>query len=180
MSLSVNEIFDPEKVDEFYELPNGAQRNALHRNKATNYGVVRGELLDRLYDSMYYQRLHEPDESKWQYKIVPQREGMGHETQADGRLRLRLRDTVKDTISLSKNTFDFVFVGTGYVRKAHETMLKSTKDLLETGKYDVGRNYKVKYRKDAVTEDCGIWLQGCCQDSHGVSQIPRRPCITIC
>ena len=156
-------------MDEFYNLPNGVQKDTLRRNKATNYGVVRGELLDRLYESMYHQRLREPDESKWQHRIVTRREVIGHEKQADGRIKLQLRDTTNGTVSMSENAFDMVFVGTGYVRNAHESMLESTQDLLQTGKYDVGRDYKVKYRKDAVAEDCGIWLQGCCQDSHGVS-----------
>ncbi|KAL6712888.1 hypothetical protein ACLMJK_009600 [Lecanora helva] len=165
----VNEIFDPERVDKFYDLPIGAQSDTLQRNKATNYGVVRGELLDRLYESMYHQRLHEPDESKWQYRIMPYSEIVGHEQQSSGQLRLRMRNTLDGTINLSKSAFDVVIVGTGYSRNAHETMLGPTKSLLETGKYDIGRNYKVKYHKDAVQPDCAVWLQGCCQDSHGLS-----------
>ena len=165
----MNEIFEPGKVDEFYELPSEAQKEFIRRNKATNYGVVRSELLDRLYESMYHQRLHESDESRWRCKIVPQREVIGHEKQSDGRIRLRLRDTVNGKISSSENAFDVVVAATGYIRDVHETMLEPTKPLLETGKYDVGRDYRVRYTKDTVSEDCGIWLQGCCQDSHGVS-----------
>ena len=165
----MNEIFDPNKVSEFYNLPDEAQKETFRRNKATNYGVVRSELLDRLYESMYHQRLHESDESRWRCRIVPQREIVGHEEQSDGRYRLRLRDTVNGKISLSENAFDVVIAATGYIRDVHETMLEPTKPLLETGKYDVGRNYRVRYKRDTVSEDCGIWLQGCCQDSHGVS-----------
>ncbi|KAI4120367.1 MAG: hypothetical protein LQ338_007066 [Usnochroma carphineum] len=165
----VNEVFDPDKVDEFYDLPAEARKETLNRNKATNYGVVRAELLDRLYESLYRQRLQEPNESKWQYKIVPRREVVGYDKQVDGRLRLKLRNTVDGHTKLSDVGFDFIIVATGYVRDAHVSMLESTKDLLETGKYDIARDYKVKYRKDAVATDCGIWLQGCCQNSHGVS-----------
>ena len=165
----MNEIFDPEKVDEFYELSKESQKESIRRNKATNYGVVRSELLDRLYETMYHQRLHESDESRWRCKIVPEREVVGHEKHGDGRNRLKLRDTVNGKVSLSENAFDVVIAATGYIRDVHETMLEPTKHLLETGKYDVGRDYRVRYKKDAVSEDCGIWLQGCCQDSHGVS-----------
>lgn len=166
---SVNEIFDPHRVNEFYNLPNQIQRDQLYRNKATNYGVVRPELLDRLYELIYRQRLHEPDESKWQYKIIPCRQVIGHEDVGGDGSRLRLRDTINDSNSLSDTPFDLIIAATGYVRDAHETMLESTKDLMKTGKLDVGRDYRIKYRKDAVSDSCGIWLQGCCQDSHGVS-----------
>ncbi|KAL8944650.1 MAG: hypothetical protein Q9216_000347 [Gyalolechia sp. 2 TL-2023] len=165
----VNEIFDPDRVDEFYDLPNEAQKDTLQRNKATNYGVVRPELLDHLYELMYHQRLHEPNESKWQYKIVPRREVIGYDKQEDGRARLKLRNTLNGDVMLSVTAFDLIVVATGYLRNAHVVMLESTRDLLETGNYDIGRNYQVKYRKDAVADNCGIWLQGCCQDSHGVS-----------
>ncbi|KAL9594384.1 MAG: hypothetical protein Q9219_007062 [cf. Caloplaca sp. 3 TL-2023] len=165
----VNEIFDPNRVDEFYELPNEAQKDTLQRNKATNYGVVRPELLDRLYELMYHQRLQEPNDQMWRYKIVPRRETIGYDKQDDGRILLKLRNTLNGEIGMSEHAFDLVIVATGYVRNIHETMLKSTKDLLQTGKYDIGRDYKVKYKEDAVADTCGIWLQGCCQDSHGLS-----------
>ena len=167
----VNEIFDPEKVDEFYDLPSETQKDTLHNNKATNYGVVRSELLDRLYELMYHQRLNEPDESKWRYKIVPRRAVVGHEKHENGQIRLQLRNTINGTVGLSETSFDLVMVATGYERNAHETMLKSTEDILETSKFDVGRDYRIKYKKDAVADNCGIWLQGCCQNSHGVSSM---------
>ena len=166
---SVNEIFDPDRVDEFYDLPDEAQKDMLQRNKATNYGVVRPELLDKLYESMYHQRLMEPDESKWRFQIVPRREVVGYDKQDDGRTRLKLRNTLKGNTTTTETIFDLVIVGTGYLRNAHEKMLQSTKDLLKTGKYDIGRDYRVKYKDDAIADDCGIWLQGCCQESHGVS-----------
>ena len=162
-------------MDEFYDLPNEAQEDTLQRNKATNYGVVRPELLDRLYESMYHQRLYEPDESKWQHRIVPRREVVGYEKQKDGRGWLRLRDTLNGHVSLSNVAFNLVIVAAGYTRNTHETMLESTKHLLQTGKYNIGRDYKVKYKRDAVADSCGIWLQGCCQNSHGVSSAAIKP-----
>ena len=166
----MNEIFDPHRVDEFYDLPAEAQKEMLNRNKATNYGVVRPELLDRLYESMYHQRLLEPDESKWHFKIIPRREVCGYEKQGDGRSRLRLRNTLNEERTTSDEIFDLIIVGTGYLRNAHENMLKSTKDMLKTGKFDIGRDYKVRYKDGEIADNSGIWLQGCCQDSHGVSQ----------
>lgn len=172
--FSVNEVFDPERVDTFYDLPSETRQNLNFCDKATNYGVVRTELLDRLYGNMYHQRLHEPDQSKWQFKIVAWREVIGPERCPDDgddyhRLRLKLKNTSNGDISMSESSFDLVILGTGYVRNGHETLLEPTRYLLREDGFAVERNYRVKYRKDAVGDGCGIWLQGCCEDSHGVS-----------
>lgn len=165
----VNEVFDPERVDTFYDLPTESRQIHNRSDKATNYGVVRSELLDRMYENMYHQRLHEPDQSKWQYKIVAWREVIGFENCSDGRLRLKLKNTSNEEISMSDSSFDLAMLGTGYERNGHETLLEPTRHLLQEDRYAVERNYRVKFRKDAVAESCGIWLQGCCEDSHGLS-----------
>ncbi|KAL8681983.1 MAG: hypothetical protein Q9186_001925 [Xanthomendoza sp. 1 TL-2023] len=176
----VNEVFDPERVDTFYnQAPESRQQSTL-ADKSTNYGVVRPELLDRLYEVMYHQRLHEPDLSKWQFRIIPWQSVIGFEKASDGdRIRLRLKNTSNGESSISDASFDLAIMGTGYERKGHETLLESTRDLLQEDKFAVERNYRVKYRKDVVREDCGIWLQGCCEDTHGVSSVvffPLRDC----
>ncbi len=168
---SVNEVFDPERVDDFYRLaPESRQRSTLS-NKATNYGVVRPELLDRLYEAMYHQRLHEADPSKWQFKIVPWREVVGFEKDGES-IRLRLKNTSNGEMSISDDSYDLAILGTGYERKGHETLLESTRGLLEEERFAVERDYRVKYRKDAVAEGCGVYLQGCCEDTHGVCFVP--------
>ncbi|KAL9613822.1 MAG: hypothetical protein Q9167_001669 [Letrouitia subvulpina] len=164
----VNEVFDPERTDIFYDLPDEAQHKSIASNKATNYGVVRPELLDHLYKIMYQQRLHEPDESKWQRQIIPWTEVTGYEKQDDRRVRLQLRDTSTGQPGLSGASYDLVIVGTGYERNAHEALLEPTRGLLLSERYEVERDYRVKYQTEAVAEDCGIWLQGCCEESHGL------------
>ena len=121
---------------------------------------------------MYHQRLHEPDEETWQYKITAWKEVIGHEKQSDGNVKLQLRDTSNNQVSTSEIVFDLVIVATGYRRDGHEALLESTKDLLATGKYTVGRDYRVQYKPEKVSEDSGIWLQGCNEGSHGVSTMP--------
>ena len=170
----MNEIFDPERVDTFYDLPTESRQKTIWSGKATNYGVVRSELLDRMYENMYYQRLHQPDQSKWHYKIVAWREVIGFEECSDHRLRLKIKDTSDGEISMSDSSFDLVILGTGYERKGHETLLEPTRYLLEENCFAVERNYRVKFRKDSVANDCGIWLQGCCEESHGVGGILLR------
>ncbi|KAL8641313.1 MAG: hypothetical protein Q9226_008653 [Calogaya cf. arnoldii] len=165
----VNEVFDPERVDEFYRLPPESRQQSTLSNKATNYGVVRPELLDRLYEAMYHQRLHEHDQSKWAFKIVPWREVVGFEKD-DQKFRLRLKNTSSSSgdVSISDDSFDLAILGTGYERKGHETLLEPTRGLLAEEGFKVSRDYRVKYRTDVVKEGCGVWLQGCCEDTHGL------------
>ena len=118
---------------------------------------------------MYHQRLHEPDQSKWQYRIVPWQEVIGFEKCSDCRLRLKLKNTSNGEISISNSSFDLAILGTGYERNGHEVLLEPTRHLLQEDRFAVERNYRVKFRETAVANDCGIWLQGCCEDSHGVS-----------
>ncbi|KAL2039089.1 hypothetical protein N7G274_008138 [Stereocaulon virgatum] len=122
-----------------------------------------------MYENMYHQRLHEPDPRKWRCKVEAWREVIGHSKLPDGRLQLSLKNTSNGEASKSDLSFDLVVVGTGYERNAHETLLAPTRDLLPSDRFVVGRNYKIQYREGAVADDSGIWLQGCCEDSHGLS-----------
>ncbi|KAL9069747.1 MAG: hypothetical protein Q9161_005332 [Pseudevernia consocians] len=166
----VNEVFDPERVETFYNLPTESRQKTIWSDKATNYGVVRPELLDRMYENMYHQRLHQPDQSKWQHRIVAWREVVGVEKCSDRRLRLQLKNTSNGETSMSDSSFDLIMLGTGYERNGHEKLLQPTRHLLQDNRYAVERNYRLMFRKDAVADSCGIWLQGCCEDSHGVGR----------
>jgi L-ornithine N5-oxygenase len=90
---------------------------------------------------------------------------------------------------------DLVICATGYNRTAHVDMLKEAwhllptaedaetgllrKDrwLVETRKADkastrvmeVGRDYGVRFSSGTVAPGSGVWLQGCCEATHGVS-----------
>ncbi len=67
--------------------------------------------------------------------------------------------------------FDYVFVATGYVRHAHEEILAGVKGLLPAGeaKFEVQRDYRVKFAEGKVGAEAGVWLQGCNEGTHGVS-----------
>ena len=175
----MNEVFDPERVDSFYQLSEEAQQDSIRNHRATNYSVVRPELLDRLYESMYHQRLHEPDKGRWRYQIATSQALLGGERDRDGRIRLGFRDMSTQEDSVSPPSFDFVIVATGYLRNSHERMLEPTKNLLQSNKFEVERNYRVKYQEDKVAKDSGIWLQGCCEGTHGVCLAPLPICGTL-
>ncbi len=72
--LSVNEIFDPDRVNEIYALEDHERGLTIAENRPTNYSVVRPELLDRLYEKMYHQQLREPNKDRWKHQIQGSRE----------------------------------------------------------------------------------------------------------
>ncbi|KAI9881811.1 MAG: hypothetical protein M1823_006477, partial [Watsoniomyces obsoletus] len=57
----VNEMFNPEAVDKFFDQPDDLRSKALKKNKATNYSVVRLALLEKIYEDQYMQSVQEPN-----------------------------------------------------------------------------------------------------------------------
>ena len=239
LPYSVNEIFDPSNVDTFYNLPHPTRISTLTSNRSTNYGVVRPELLHKLYEIMYHQRLRQPNEQHWRHRIISGQEVVGWEESIDDdnkngkeekfdainggnsvddhlnemgkgsnnhKIQLKLLGKTTGNIITSSSAFDIIIAATGYTRDAHEGLLEPTAHLLppppfsptcspispysptsspspsspspppplpplSNPKYLVSRDYRVQYRAGAVESSCGIWLQGCCEESHGV----RRP-----
>ncbi|KAF2019674.1 hypothetical protein BU24DRAFT_431388 [Aaosphaeria arxii CBS 175.79] len=183
----VNEIFNPERVDCTYAREPGLRAVSLREDKATNYGVVRLGLLERLYETLYTQRIQFGNgkaEEQWPHRIMPYR--LVTDVQAspvikDG-VRLEIRDQSPLYFSNIPNDrerteiedFDAVFVATGYQRDLHETLLKDARHLLPGGeladtKWSVQRDYRVNFVEKKVSEDAGIWLQGCNEKTHGLS-----------
>ena len=66
---------------------------------------------------------------------------------------------------------DAVIVATGYTRNAHQKLLAPCWDLREENskEWSVQRDYRVRFRPGIVGDRAGIWLQGCCEASHGLS-----------
>ena len=171
-SLCVNEIFDPHRVNEFYNLPVEARKQAIIENRSTNYSVVRPELLDRLYDKMYHQRLKDPNQQNWDHRIVTLRQVVGADL-TNEKVSLHLKNLQTGDIESTEPIFDLVIVATGYLRNAHVKMLQPARYLFADSPSSVERDYRIKFKDQAVAEDSGIWLQGCCEESHSVSE----PCL---
>ncbi|KAI9659864.1 MAG: hypothetical protein M1821_001216 [Bathelium mastoideum] len=176
-SANVNEIFDPERVDTFYHQSSATRSHSIAQDRCTNYGVVRLELLESIYSDLYTQRLKYSEEDQWQHRILNYSLVTGCEDLPDERVAVHIRDDrdhgklngakVRDSIL----TADVVVVATGYRRDAHEDLLKSTRHLLpdQDRSLQVGRDYRVKFPEGTVSNDAGIWLQGCNENSHGLS-----------
>lgn len=92
----------------------------------------------------------------------------------DGPLRIRI-DPVTSSSGPERTEVlevDALMVATGYVRNAHEELLAKVVHLRPTGqgdKWQVRRNYSVVLDPSKVSPHAGIWLQGCNESTHGLS-----------
>ena len=167
--------------------------STIIEDRNTNYGVVRLNLLEHIYETLYTQRIRYGNspaaEEQWPHRILPYRyvvDVEGSPVVKDG-IRLHVRDQSPLYLSDAPHTeekreildVDVVFVATGYYRDLHETLLQDARNLMPDGdlkdtKWQVQRDYRVHFADKKVSEDAGVWLQGCCESSHGVSACPRR------
>ncbi|KAL5330003.1 hypothetical protein ACEPPN_003527 [Leptodophora sp. 'Broadleaf-Isolate-01'] len=174
----VNEIFDPDRVDGIYTQAPDERKAALALDRGTNYGVVRLSLLEHIYEQLYMQRLTTPSESQWRARIIPNRTVMSATQTSNSGVLLRLADSIESKRvpgGEEELEVDYVFTATGYVRNAHEDMLSEVRDLLPSddaggkGMWDVGRDYRVKFQEGLVDRRAAVWLQGCNEKTHGLS-----------
>lgn len=176
---SVNEIFDPEQVNGIYSQDPAERAAAIALDRGTNYGVVRLELLEHLYEKLYMQRLRNSDDKQWKARIIPKRVVLSAEQSSDSgiKLNLGLPDNMRAVAGQQVEEdleVDYVFTATGYKRNAHENMLSEMQNLLPSkleneGKFPVARDYRVQWDENKVAKEAGIWLQGCNEGTHGVS-----------
>ena len=104
----------------------------------------------------------------------------GIRLQVQDRSPLYLSDVPNASERSETMDFDAIFVATGYQRDLHETLLKDARHLmpggdLEGARWKVDRNYQMLFGDGKISEDAGVWLQGCCESTHGVSHhVPQR------
>ena len=164
---SVNEIFDPDRVDGIYRQNPSERAAAIALDRETNYGVVRLELLEHLYQKQYMQRLESSDESKWRCRILSNRTVLSASQVSNSGVLLRLGnpDETKRGDGEEELEVDYVFTATGYVRNAHESMLSEVRSLLPEGlqkesKFAVARDYRVQLDGAKVDERAGGVVAG--------------------
>jgi len=179
---SVNEIFDPDRVDDVYSQDPGIRADGIALDKSTNYGVVRLELLEEIYSLLYSYRIQYGSEAEWPHQILSHRSVTGMaDNEHDGQpgVRLHIRNETGQYRANGKSSsevldVDLVVIASGYRRDAHDEMLHEIKDLRAQGSdssqgWEVNRDYSVKFQEEAVQRDAGVWLQGCNEGTHGLS-----------
>ncbi|TAQ91566.1 hypothetical protein B7494_g88 [Chlorociboria aeruginascens] len=175
----VNEIFNHDRVDGVYNATSSSRASAIALDRATNYGVVRLDLLENLYGKLYMQRLRHSDEKQWRCRILHNRKIISTKQGNDSSVLLRLGmngDKISGGDEQEEDLeVDYVFTATGYVRNVHESLLTDLGDLLgertgENGKIPVNRDYRIPYDEEKVdSKRAGVWLQGCNEATHGLS-----------
>lgn len=179
----MNEIFNPSRVDDTFSQPADIRANSISQDRNTNYGVVRLDLLERIYETLYTQRIRYESEDEWPHRILTHR-AVSHIEDSpviSKGVRLHVRNESggfhhNDTSTDETMDVDAVFFATGYQRDIHEEILKNCRNLMpggDVGKkfWTVGRNYRVNFEPGMVSDDAGIWLQGCCENTHGVRKL---------
>ena len=169
----VNEVFNPEAVDTFFDQPEEIRGERIKKDKATNYSVVRLELLDRIYEKQYMQSVHQPDRAKWQHQILTSKEITEVVDLAQNK-QLNLVLSSLDTAGQKGKesvTVDAVILATGYHRDSHVEMLQDCQRINESkdGSWEPQRDYSLKLDRSQVSKDMGIWLQGCNESTHGLA-----------
>ena len=169
----VNEVFNPEVVDEFYSTATETRRTQLKVNKATNYSVVRLGLLEQIYEDQYHQRMQDPNSDTWQHRILPSREIVKvNDLPQNKCLNLTVRNLSSQASKTNETlSVDAVILATGYIRDVHTEMLKECQAIngSHDGVWTPERDYKVKLNREFVEDDVQIYLQGCNEQTHGLS-----------
>ncbi|ORY61728.1 L-lysine 6-monooxygenase (NADPH-requiring)-domain-containing protein [Pseudomassariella vexata] len=213
----VNCIFNPEYIDSLYPRSTSQRMAVLKDARATNYAVVRLELIEKLFGVMYHQkRVLGPDERKWPHRIMGLTEVLGLESDDfdQEKLKLRIRSlreldffdgsdsgcSVDGHSEAGDETLevDLIIAATGYQRTQHLQMMEDVGPLLpekvqsplekvsapngavavdfkngsaglEQRTMEVARDYSVRFAPGKVAPGSGIYLQGCNEKTHGLS-----------
>ncbi|KAI1821474.1 L-lysine 6-monooxygenase (NADPH-requiring)-domain-containing protein [Xylaria intraflava] len=185
----VNSIFNPSYVNDLFSRSAEHREALLEDARGTNYGVVQVALIERLYERMYHQRRELGSDSKnWPHRILGSTRIVGVEAETN-KIRLIVRplsqaETEDDVYEKSDADeildCDLVIAATGYQRQAHIAIMEGIGDLLPESpsvrggtingrSVTVARDYSVQFAPGKVAPGSGIWLQGCCEGTHGLS-----------
>ncbi|MGP4845614.1 lysine N(6)-hydroxylase/L-ornithine N(5)-oxygenase family protein [Marinobacter sp. 1Y8] len=152
----VNEIFNPSFIDQIYSQTDAQRARLLTEFRNTNYSVVDLELIERIYQMFYLQKLRKDE----RHTMFAHSEVTEVNTSDTG-IELVLRNRADGSTQVHK--VDVVVLATGYSRDQHHPLLAGLGDHLESLSPDR------HYRLNLTNSDSKIYLQGCCESSHGLS-----------
>lgn len=153
----VNEIFAPEITDLMFGSTPAERERLLTEYHHTNYSVVDIPMIDQIYGILYRQKVSGDARHGFRNSsVVEQATANGEQ------IELAVRNT--RTGEQDVTAYDVVILATGYERKQHLDLLAPLSEYL--GDYAVDRNYRVQADERCRTP---IYLQGCCEASHGLS-----------
>ncbi|WCM94343.1 lysine N(6)-hydroxylase/L-ornithine N(5)-oxygenase family protein [Acidovorax sp. NCPPB 2350] len=153
----VNEVFNADFTDYIFSRSEGERAALLKEYAHTNYAVADLELIQQIFKVFYEQKVARGN----RLRMLRQ-----HEVRAvradDSGVYLTLFDC--DGGEEQTVRYDAVVLATGYEREAHRGVLGSLAAHL--GDFTVDRSYRLQTAPDFRP---AIFLQGACEDSHGLS-----------
>lgn len=159
----INEVFLPEMVDFFYDLPKDRQAEVVDSFRDVNYSVVDHSLIHKIYRALYEERVA----GRGRARVLPYQELLSIE-EREGTVRALFRDLIRGherTIEC-----DGLVVCTGYRWDKEHPLLAELAPWLgtdESGGYRVLRDYRLEERAGFAP---GVYLQGYCESTHGISE----------
>ncbi|MDR5753412.1 MULTISPECIES: lysine N(6)-hydroxylase/L-ornithine N(5)-oxygenase family protein [unclassified Caballeronia] len=158
----VNEIFSPAYTDVVYSQSQDARRALIEGFRDTNYAVVDRPLIEQIYEMLYLQTVSDDV----RHRLLANTAIEGAVRTANGQIELTMRDRLSGHARAER--FDALVLATGYRRDTHLALLEGLAphlgDALAT--QSVGRDYRLATPAQFKPR---IYLQGCCEDSHGLS-----------
>ena len=156
-SPSVNEIFNVELTDYFYNRPQEERANFLNEFRHTNYSAPDIEQIEHIFNILYAQKVTGCP----RHRLLTR-----HETQkvtlSNDKIQLQL--TKLDGPSQIEEHYDAVILATGYQRNHHKTLLQPLAPYLSD--FEVDRQYRLSSTPDFKPT---IFIQGACEATHGIS-----------
>jgi L-ornithine N5-oxygenase len=178
----VNEVFDPDRISGIFDSPDAIRSSIRTMNKSTNYGVVRLDLLEELYGTMFLQRLnYGTDENNWQHRILRDSKIQSVNLQNPSQISVDLEwNSGVATKSQQRNfKYDAVVFATGYKRDGYQKLLEPLTELFGPTEQwaKISKDYRLLV-PGSNNNKTGVWLQGCNEATHGVS-IDFSPLIIV-
>ncbi len=158
-----NEVFFPEMVDFFYELPEGKRAEVVDSFREVNYSVVDHPLIRKIYRALYDERLAGKDRAR----VLPYRKLVAIGTRGEALLP-RFEHLVEG--GASEIPCDGLILATGYRWDKEHPLLDELAPYFELdgrGGYKVLRDYRLAGKPGFTA---GVYLQGYCEQSHGISE----------
>ncbi|WP_082508065.1 lysine N(6)-hydroxylase/L-ornithine N(5)-oxygenase family protein [Methylobacterium sp. Leaf113] len=153
----VNEIFNPDFTDFVYGQPDPGRSALIEEFRGTNYSVIDGDLLTRIYEILYQQKV-----------VGAARHALFRRTRVEAvtdhgpQVALDLVDEAKG--ARRRDRYDAVILATGYRRDRVRSLMPALEPYLADGGVD--RDYRLRTRPGF---EPAIYLQGFSEESHGLS-----------
>lgn len=153
----VNEVFNADFTDYMYSQGSDARAALIDEFSQTNYAVADLDLIQQIFKVFYDQKVLRGT----RLRMLRQHDVRAVRAAQDG-IHITLLD--RDVQRESTVRYDAVVLATGYARNQHKDLLLPLAPYL--GTYEVDRHYRLKA---TAAFHPGIYLQGACEDSHGLS-----------